>query len=186
MIGRPIAIWRGNRPGFVHYTVGLHPCAVNAEREGELGLMPAFWREGAVRRWPWARSGWTGFICRRTIRWRQRIFGWQREAFTLRLELAQAKSLDCPVVIHSRGAFAECVEMIDASGVDWTKVVFHCFTETEAEMAELLPAGAAAAHSPGSSPTKRGKCAAGGEGTGAGAADDGDGRALSHAHAASG
>ena len=31
--------------------------------------------------------------------------------------------------------------MIDASGVDWSKVVFHCFTEGETEMAELTRRG---------------------------------------------
>jgi len=45
--------------------------------------------------------------------------------------------LDTPVVVHSRGAFAECVAMIDASGVDWRRVVFHCFTEGAAEIGEL-------------------------------------------------
>jgi TatD DNase family protein len=45
------------------------------------------------------------------------------------------------VVVHSRGAFRECVEMIDASGVDWTRVVFHCFAEGEAEIAELMRRG---------------------------------------------
>jgi len=44
-------------------------------------------------------------------------------------------------VVHSRGAFAECVEMIDASGVEWAKVVFHCFTEGAAEMEELIRRG---------------------------------------------
>ena len=63
------------------------------------------------------------------------IFGWQRAAFAAQLVLA--KRLDCPLVVHSRGAFRECVEMIDASGVDWARVVFHCFTEGEAEIAEL-------------------------------------------------
>jgi TatD DNase family protein len=55
--------------------------------------------------------------------------------------LALAKRLGCPVVVHSRGAFQECVEMIDASGVDWSRVVFHCFTEGPAEMAGLLQRG---------------------------------------------
>jgi TatD DNase family protein len=32
--------------------------------------------------------------------------------------------------------------MIDASGVDWTRVVFHCFSEGAAEMNELLKRGA--------------------------------------------
>jgi TatD DNase family protein len=70
----------------------------------------------------------------------ERIFAWQRSAFEK--GLAIARGLDCPVVIHSRGAFAECVEMIDRSEVNWHKVVFHCFTEGEAEMAELTRRGA--------------------------------------------
>jgi TatD DNase family protein len=69
----------------------------------------------------------------------EKIFAWQRAAFAA--GLAIAKQLGCPVVIHSRGAFRECVEMIDASGVDWTKVVFHCFTEGPVEQAELTRRG---------------------------------------------
>jgi TatD DNase family protein len=30
------------------------------------------------------------------------------------------------------------VELIDASGVEWSRVVFHCFSEGPAEMAELM------------------------------------------------
>ena len=44
-------------------------------------------------------------------------------------------------MIHSRGAFHECVETIDGSGVDWNRVVFHCFSEGEAEMLELAKRG---------------------------------------------
>ena len=49
--------------------------------------------------------------------------------------------MGCPLVVHSRGAFAECVAMIDASGFDWSRVVFHCFTEGPVEMAELTKRG---------------------------------------------
>jgi TatD DNase family protein len=69
----------------------------------------------------------------------ERIFGWQKGAFVE--QLALAKRLDCPVVIHSRGAFKESVDLIDASGVDWRKVVFHCFTEGPLEMEELTRRG---------------------------------------------
>jgi TatD DNase family protein len=31
--------------------------------------------------------------------------------------------------------------MVDASGVEWSRVVFHCFTEGPAEMAELMRRG---------------------------------------------
>jgi TatD DNase family protein len=67
------------------------------------------------------------------------IFAWQRAAFEA--QLAIAKRLGAVVVVHSRGAFRESVAMIDASGVDWRKVVFHCFTEGEAEIRELNERG---------------------------------------------
>jgi TatD DNase family protein len=125
--------------GWVHYTVGLHPCAVNAEWERELALMPAFWAEER----PPVALGEIGLdrfhLPKDDPVAAEERYGWQRAAFAA--GLAQAKSLGCPVVIHSRGAFADCVAMIDASGVDWTKVAFHCFVETEAEIAELTRRG---------------------------------------------
>lgn len=69
----------------------------------------------------------------------ERILGWQRAAFAEQMRIAT--QVGCPLVVHSRGAFRECVEMIDAAGVDWAKVVFHCFTEGPAEMRELLRRG---------------------------------------------
>jgi TatD DNase family protein len=69
----------------------------------------------------------------------ERLFGWQRAAFSAGLQLAHR--LGVPVVVHSRGAFHECVEMIDAAGVDWTKVVFHCFGEGPREMDALVKRG---------------------------------------------
>lgn len=69
----------------------------------------------------------------------EKVFAWQRAAFAA--QLVMAARIRCPLVVHSRGAFAECVEMIAASGVAWERVVFHCFTEGAAEMAELTRRG---------------------------------------------
>jgi TatD DNase family protein len=69
----------------------------------------------------------------------EEILGWQRAAFRVQLDLA--RRLGCPLVVHSRGAFQECVELIDGSGVAWERVIFHCFTEGAAEMAELTKRG---------------------------------------------
>ena len=49
----------------------------------------------------------------------------QKEVFERQLSLAS--QLGCPVVIHSRKAFDDCVQVIDDSGFDWSKVLFHCF-----------------------------------------------------------
>jgi len=125
--------------GFVHYTVGLHPCSVDATWAEALAQVEAFWGGEAPRPVALGEIGLDRFHLPKDVAEAEKIFGWQRAAFAE--GLAQAKRLGCPVVIHSRGAFAECVEMIDASGVDWTRVVFHCFTEGIAEMAELTRRG---------------------------------------------
>lgn len=59
-------------------------------------------------------------------------------------QLAWAKTLALPVVVHARDAFREAVEAIDASGVDWRRVDFHCFSEDAAEIRELNARGARA------------------------------------------
>ena len=144
--------------GFVHYSVGLHPCAVDAGWASALAQVEAFWGRarplGAPNQGPAGPAvppyheplpvalgeiGLDRFHLPKDAAEAEKIFGWQRAAFAEGLAIAQR--LGCPVVIHSRGAFRECVELIDASGVDWTRVVFHCFTEGEAEMAELTRRG---------------------------------------------
>lgn len=124
--------------GFIHYTAGLHPCAVEAQWESAVAQLAAFWNRD-LRPVALGECGLDRFHLPKDPADAERVFGWQRAAFTFQLDLA--KQLGCPLVVHSRGAFRECVEMIDASGVDWTRVVFHCFTEGEAEMAELIRRG---------------------------------------------
>lgn len=126
--------------GRVRYTVGLHPCNVTENWREELALMPPFWDEtGLARPVALGEIGLDRFHLPKDAAEAERIFAWQREAFIEGLSLAQR--LACPVVIHSRGAFRECVELVDESGVDWRKVVFHCFVEGPAEMSALIERG---------------------------------------------
>jgi TatD DNase family protein len=128
-------------PGAVRYTAGLHPCSVDANWERAVGEIEAFWNGGANDPRPVAlgECGLDRFHLPKEPAEAERIFAWQRGAFARQLGIAQR--LGAPIVVHSRGAFAECVESIDASGVDWNRVVFHCFTEGEAEIAELMKRG---------------------------------------------
>jgi TatD DNase family protein len=131
-------------PGLVHYTAGLHPCSVDQGWEAAMAQLEDFWRpseEAGASPVPVALGeiGLDRFHLPKEPAEAERIFAWQRAAFAEGLTLA--KRLGCCVVVHSRGAFRESVEMIDASGVDWTKVVFHCFVEGEEEMAELMRRG---------------------------------------------
>ncbi len=127
------------QPGFVYFTAGIHPCSVDAEWAKAFAALPEFWREEGVKPVGLGECGLDRFHLPKEAAAADKIFAWQRAAFDA--QLALAKKLNCPVVVHSRGAFRECVDMIDASGVDWRQVVFHCFTEGEAEMAELTRRG---------------------------------------------
>ncbi len=140
-----------SNPGFVHYTAGIHPCSVDERWEERFATLEVFWDVAQASRLPDSGAGGTPALLapvalgeigldrfhlpKDDAAAAERVFATQQAAF--RAGLALARKLDCPVVVHSRGAFRESVEMIDASGVDWTKVVFHCFTEGPAEIAEL-------------------------------------------------
>lgn len=125
--------------GRVRFTVGLHPCSVDATWATAVAQLEAYWRADGVRPVALGECGLDRFHLPKDPEQAATVLAWQRAAFAVQLELA--KRLDCPVVVHSRGAFQECVELIDASGVAWPRVVFHCFTEGPAEMAELVRRG---------------------------------------------
>ncbi|MBL9210917.1 MAG: TatD family hydrolase [Opitutaceae bacterium] len=125
--------------GRVRFTAGLHPCSVDESWPAAVAQLEAYWQSDGVRPVALGECGLDRFHLPKDPDQAATVLGWQREAFAMQLELAQR--LDCPVVVHSRGAFAECVELIDASGVAWPRVVFHCFTEGPAEMAELVRRG---------------------------------------------
>jgi TatD DNase family protein len=126
--------------GEVFYTVGLHPCSVAANWAEEVAQIEAFWSGSGVRPVALGECGLDHFHLPKEEPAREELKAWQRSAFAAQLEIA--KRVGCPLVIHSRAAFSECVAMIDASGVDWRRVVFHCFSEGAAEMEELVRRGA--------------------------------------------
>ncbi len=144
--------------GIVCYTVGLHPCNVGADWTEHVAQLETFWGRARPLGSPNDSTGAAGpavppylhpvalgetgldrFHLPKDPAEAEKVFGWQKAAFTEQLVLA--KRLGCPLVVHSRNAFAECVAMIDAAGIDWGKVVFHCFKEGPLEMAELMKRG---------------------------------------------
>lgn len=144
-IGTDTDDWRiyrdvaAKHPALVSYTVGLHPCSVGEDWAARVAQLEGFWA-GAPAPVAIGETGLDRFhLPKDDEAAAGRILGWQRDSFAA--HLAIAARLGCPLVVHSRGAFRECVEMVDAAGFDWGKVVFHCFTEGPAEMEELLRRG---------------------------------------------
>ena len=130
---------RANRD-CIRHTVGVHPCSVGEGWEAAVAEIEGYWRAGAADA-PVAlgECGLDRFHLPKEPEAAERAFLRQMNAF--KAQLALAREIGCPLVIHSRGAFRECVDTIDASGVDWKRVVFHCFSEGEAEILELTAKG---------------------------------------------
>ena len=125
--------------GCVAYTAGLHPCSVEENWEEALAQLPQYF-EGTGAAVGLGECGLDRFhLPKNDTEAAARIFAWQLGAFRAQLQLA--KRVRGPLVVHSRGAFAETVAEIDAVGFDWARVVFHCFSEGEAEMRTLAARG---------------------------------------------
>jgi TatD DNase family protein len=63
----------------------------------------------------------------------------QRRVFAAHLEMA--RELKLPVIIHSRNAFDETIEILDEHGGGLAGVVFHCFSGTADQAKMLLDRG---------------------------------------------
>lgn len=143
-IGTESGDWSVNRdlaaahPGVVDYTVGLHPTSVEEGFESDLESMPAamVWTPGPVGL---GEMGLDRFHLPKAPDEAARVYARQKAAFAAQLKIALGSPL--PLVIHSRGAVDDCVEMIDASGVDWARVVFHCFSDGPELLAPILARG---------------------------------------------
>lgn len=132
---------RDQYPERMAYTVGLHPCHVGEDWEDQFVQLATFFSEeqGPVG------IGEIGLDYHRLSPYPDEAAltkSWQLEA--LRTQLSLVLQFDCPVVIHSRNAFEDCVQTIDDSGIDWQKVVFHCFSEGPDAVRQLNERGARA------------------------------------------
>lgn len=126
------------RPDFFRHTVGLHPCHVEEGWEEAVAALSPYFAD----RTPPVALGEIGldyFRLPADPAEAALVKSWQQAAF--RRQLSLAYQLGCPVVIHSRQAFDDCVRAIDASGVDWRKVVFHCFVEGPDQVRQLNQRG---------------------------------------------
>jgi len=130
-------------PGRVDYTVGLHPCDIERDDDSwreQVAQIPFYFeRTNGPRPVALGEIGLDRFHLPKDATAAAAIYARQEEAF--REQLAQARALACPIVIHSREAFPDCVRMIDESGVDWKKIVFHCFAHGPDEVRVLNSRG---------------------------------------------
>ena len=124
--------------GKIFYSAGLHPGYVDAHWEQKISGLLQYW-QSSPKPSALGEIGLDYFRLPKDAEKANQMIDWQKRAF--RKQLHWARELDCPLIIHSRSAFDDCVSEIDGSGVNWERVVFHCFTEGIFEMKKIMERG---------------------------------------------
>lgn len=110
--------------------LGLHPCDVKSNFKEELATIE---REIAQRKV--YAIGEIGI----DLHWDKTTFSIQKEAF--RTQIAWAKQLDLPIVIHCREAFDEIFEILSELKDEKLRGIFHCFSGTLEQAEKVISLG---------------------------------------------
>ncbi|MFQ3214393.1 MAG: TatD DNase family protein [Marivirga sp.] len=113
-----------------HATMGLHPCSVNKNFEKELYI---------VENWLSKRSFKAVGEIGLDFYWDKTFANQQIEAFKIQIEWA--KKYDIPIIIHCRESFDQAFEIVKELKDDTLNGVFHCFSGTAKEAAEIQQMG---------------------------------------------
>lgn len=125
-------------PGRLFWSAGLHPCYVEDGYNDQLAALGSFFI-GEHTPVAVGEIGLDHFHLPKDPAAAATLKAQQEVAFKNQLDLAY--QLDLPVVVHSRNAFARTVEIIDASPINWSKIVFHCFSEGAEEVRAINERG---------------------------------------------
>ena len=106
--------------------IGLHPCSVKKDFEKEL-----YEAENWLNQHRFAGIGETGL----DLYWDKTFLEQQKEA--LRIQAGWAKKLGLPLIIHSREAMPEVLELLENVADEKLTGVLHCFTGTLADAHRL-------------------------------------------------
>jgi TatD DNase family protein len=117
-------------PGQCFAMMGIHPCSIKDDYKEELAVVEKWLGER-----PFCAIGEIGI----DLYWDKTHFRQQQDAF--RKQIQWAKSLDIPIVIHSRDATAEVLEILEEQKDERLRGIFHCFTGTLEEAASIIDLG---------------------------------------------
>jgi TatD DNase family protein len=105
--------------------IGVHPCSVNHDYGKELDLILQY-----LEKRKFVAIGEIGL----DFYWDKTFTSQQYEAFHKQVEIAL--QYDLPIVIHSRNAINECIDVVkEHNGI---KGVFHCFSGTEEQAKKII------------------------------------------------
>ena len=119
-----------NWPGKVWPMMGLHPCSVQENWSEVLDDI-----EKELRAENYVAVGEIGI----DLYWDKSTLPWQVEAF--KRQIAWAKQMDLPIVIHCRDSFDEILEILEETQDGTLRGVLHCFTGNEAQALRTVELG---------------------------------------------
>jgi len=105
--------------------IGLHPCSVNQDFGKELSLINEY-----LAKRKFVAIGEIGL----DFYWDKTFSSEQYEAFRKQIQIALIH--DLPIVIHSRNAIDECIDVV--SEYPGVKGVFHCFSGNEQQAKKII------------------------------------------------
>ncbi len=117
-------------PGFCIAMMGLHPCSVGEGYRQELGEV-----ELRLRARPFAAVGEIGL----DHYWDKTHTEQQREVFSIQMEWALEFGL--PVVIHTRNAMQETIDLVRPFSARGLRGIFHCFSGSYESAVQITSMG---------------------------------------------
>ena len=117
-------------PGVCIAMMGLHPCSVNAAYKKELQTV-----ESWLQKRRFAAVGEIGL----DFYWDRTFEIQQYEAFRRQTELALQYQL--PIVIHTRNAMQQCIDVVSEYAGRGLKGIFHCFGGSMQEAEQIIALG---------------------------------------------
>lgn len=109
--------------------MGLHPCSVNENWKKEIANTEKWLFEKDTK---WYGVGETGL----DYYWDKTFIPAQKENFQQHIDWA--KQLKLPIIIHSRDALDDCIEMIEKNKNENLHGIFHCFSGTMQQAERIM------------------------------------------------
>ncbi|MBX7180640.1 MAG: TatD family hydrolase [Bacteroidia bacterium] len=110
--------------------MGLHPCSVNENYKKELREI-----ESWLGKRNWVAVGEIGL----DFYWDKTFTAQQYEAFELQIKWA--KELDIPIIIHTRNATEEAIQVIEKLKDEKLRGIFHCYSGTLDQAKRVIDLG---------------------------------------------
>lgn len=115
----------------IFFLLGIHPNDSEGRSEDNIGQMADYFSRDARLR-AVGEIGLDYYRDRSAVDMQKRFF---------QLQLEMARSLDMPVAIHCRDAFADTIRILDDMGFADRPLLWHCFTEDRDRLAAVLRRG---------------------------------------------